>query len=58
MNDSNYFCLSDEEAKAIYSFFLKCGYISYEFDMPVILLIRRLAEYLEEKNDKNIQKME
>lgn len=47
------FKLSKIEAMALYDYFqMRAGYISYEFDMPVINLIRRLKEFLEgEEND-------
>ena len=41
------FTLTDAEVKALYEYFMKrAGYISYEFDYPLITLINRLSRYI------------
>ncbi len=43
-----YFPLTEEEAKALYDYFLKrAGYVSAEFDPLILLLIRKLHNFLE-----------
>lgn len=42
------FNLTDQETKALYDYFInRAGYVSYEFDPLIIILIRRLRDYLE-----------
>lgn len=41
--------LTEEETEALYKFFMRNGYISYEHDPLVILLIRKLHDHLEER---------
>jgi hypothetical protein len=42
-------CLSEEEVIALYDYFIKrAGYISYEFDMSVLELIKRLRQHIED----------
>lgn len=44
------FILTEEEVKALYDYFYKkAGYISYEFDYLIILLIKRLDNHLKEE---------
>lgn len=43
------FTLTDAEVEALYEYFLKrAGYISNEFDPFIHVLIKRLAQYIEE----------
>lgn len=45
--------LTDEEARALYEYFMgRAGYISYEFDLPIIEFIRKLEVYLSEEKEK------
>lgn len=47
------FTLTQEEVIALYDYFMKrAGYISYEFDPFIIVLIRRLCKEVEK--DKKI----
>lgn len=40
--------LTQEEAKALYDYFInRAGYVSYEFDPIVLVLIRKLRDFLE-----------
>lgn len=41
--------LTEEEIEALYKFFMRNGYISYEHDPLVILLIKKLDLYLQER---------
>lgn len=42
--------LTEEEIDALYEYFLKrTGYVSYEFDPLVILLIRKLDTHIKER---------
>ena len=40
------FELSEEEIKALYDYFYKAGYVSYEFHPLIILLIKKLANHI------------
>lgn len=40
----------EEEIEALYNYFMRAGYVSYEFDPLVILLIKKLDTYLTERN--------
>ena len=46
---SKEFILLDEEAKQLYDFLMKDGYISCEFHPLVVELVRKLDKYLEQK---------
>lgn len=42
------FVLEDREVIALYDYFMnRVGYVSYEYDALMILLIRKLREYIE-----------
>ncbi len=43
------FIMTDEEVKELRDFLLKNGYISYEFHLPVIQLLKRIESYLGEE---------
>lgn len=46
------FCLTEEETSDLYNFLEhRVGYISYEFDMGVIKIVRRLRKHFKEKNE-------
>jgi hypothetical protein len=46
------FTLTTDEVKALYDYFIKrAGYISYEFDLPMIVLIKRLNQYIEDNKE-------
>jgi hypothetical protein len=48
MNEKS-FTLTNEEVEALYDYFMKrARYVSYEFDPYIILLIKKLAAYIEE----------
>lgn len=47
--------LSEQEAKDLYNFLEnKVGFISYQLDMPIIHLVRKLRKYYKETNDQNM----
>lgn len=49
------FTLDDEEIKALLEYFIeRAGYISYEHDMKVHSIIKRLQDYEKETNSSKI----
>lgn len=44
------FLITEQEVKALYDYFLnRAGYISYDFDIKIIWLIRKMSKYIENK---------
>ena len=41
--------LTEEEVEALYQYFCRAGYVSYEYDPLVILLIRKLDDHLKRR---------
>jgi hypothetical protein len=44
---STHFSLDHQQAKNLYDFFIRCGYISYETDMPIHELFKELKQFVE-----------
>lgn len=42
------FVLSEEEVKNLHDFLMRVGYISYEYHLLIIVLVRKLDRYIAE----------
>lgn len=48
-NQPNYLVLNEAEAKGLYEYFMKAGYISREYHEDIHILIKRLSDFLGEE---------